>query len=330
MPVPSRPVGVFILGDLPPNRIAPVSRKIEECGFSEIWIAEDCFMISGFASAAIALQATSTIKVGIGAVANRVRHPANAAMEAATLAGAFPGRFDSLGVAHGVPAWMKQIGLYPKSVLGSLNESVTAIKRLAKGETVTADGEYYKFDQVKLLHPAPNLKVMTAVVGPKSVDMTARIADGMLISVLAGPKYIRAVSEQIQAVRKQNGLTEPFELVTYVLACVGKDRKLVRQKVRDATAFYLEAMGATLMTSVYVPDSEVNALLARGGGAALAKNLPEDWLDWLAIAGDPSDAVAAIKSHFAAGATSVVLCIVPSEELPEQLGLIGKEVLPHI
>lgn len=330
MPVPSRRVGVFILGDLPPSRIAPVSRKIEDCGFSEIWIAEDCFMISGFASAAIALQSTSKIKVGIGAVANRVRHPATTSMEAVTLAGAFPGRFDSLGVAHGVPAWMKQIGLFPKSVLGSLNESVTGIKRLVKGETVTADGEYYKFDKVSLLHPAPDLKVMTAVVGPKSVELTARIADGMLISVLAGPKYVKTVFDQIQGVRKQSGLTVPFEFVTYVLACVGKDRKLARRKVRDATAFYLEAMGATLMTSVYVPDNEVDALLARGGGAALAKNLPEEWLDWLAIAGDPNDAVSAIKAHFAAGATSVVLCIVPSEELPEQLELIGREVLPRI
>lgn len=330
MPIPSRPVGVFILGDLPPNRIAPVSRKIEDCGFSEIWIAEDCFMISGFASAAIALLSTSKIKVGIGAVPNRVRHPATTAMEATTLAGAFPGRFDSLGIAHGVPAWMKQIGLYPKSTLDSLSESVTTIKQLTKGETVTADGDYYKFDNVKLLHPAPGLKVMTAVVGPKSVDLTGRIADGMLISVLAGPKYVSTVANQIKDVRKRAGLSAPFEIITYVLACVGKDRKSARQKVRDATAFYLEAMGATLMTSVYVPDKDVHALLACGGGQTLAKNLPEDWIDWLAIAGEPADAVAAIKSHFAAGATSVVLCIVPSEELPQQLELIGKEVLPHL
>jgi alkanesulfonate monooxygenase SsuD/methylene tetrahydromethanopterin reductase-like flavin-dependent oxidoreductase (luciferase family) len=141
---------------------------------------------------------------------------------------------------------------------------------------------------------------------------------------------VSTVANQIKDVRRRAGLSAPFEIVTYVLACVGRDRKSARQKVRDATAFYLEAMGATLMTSVYVPDKDVRALLARGGGQTLAKNLPEDWIDWLAIAGEPADAVAAIKAHFAAGATSVVLCIVPSEELPEQLELIGKEVLPHL
>lgn len=324
------PVGVFILGDLPPKDIAPISRQIEKSGFDEIWIAEDCFMISGFASAAIALQATSKIKVGIGAVSNRVRHPAVAAMEAATLAGAFPGRFDSLGVAHGVPLWMKQIGLFPKSVLGALRESVTGIKRLVKGETVTEEGEYSSFENVKLTHAAPDVKVLTAVVGPKSVELSAQIADGMLISVLAGPKYVKAIREQITQTRRAAGLPEHFELVTYVLACVGDNRVSAREKVRDATAFYLEAMGPTMMTGVYGVNDTVEKLLSAHGGADLAKQIPDDWLDWIAIAGEPADAVKGIKDLFAAGATSVVLCIVPSDELPQQVDLIGREVLPHI
>lgn len=325
-----RSVGVFILGDLPPQDIAAVSRQIEKNKFDEIWIAEDCFMISGFASAAIALQATESIKVGIGAVSNRVRHPAIAAMETTTLAGAFPGRFNRLGVAHGVPSWMKQIGLFPKSVLGALRESVTAIRRLAKGETLSEQGEYYSFEDVKLLHPAPQVKVLTAVVGPKSVDLSAEIADGMLISVLAGPKYVRAIRDQITETRRAKGLSDEFELVTYVLACVGNNREAARKKVRDATAFYLEAMGPTMMTGVYGANEQVEKLLAEHAGQELAKSIPEDWLDWIAIAGEPADAVKSIKAFFESGSTSVVLCIVPSEELPQQLDLIGREVLPNL
>ena len=98
---PTRPVGILLLGELPPGKLAEFSRRIEDAGFAELWIAEDYFLLSGFASAAIALQATNRIKVGIGAVANRVRHPAVTAMEATTLAGAFPGRFTSLGIGHG-------------------------------------------------------------------------------------------------------------------------------------------------------------------------------------------------------------------------------------
>jgi 5,10-methylenetetrahydromethanopterin reductase len=167
-------------------------------------------------------------------------------------------------------------------------------------------------------------------VGPKSVDLTAQIADGMLISVLAGPKYVQTVRDQIGKARKAAGLPDKFEIVTYVLACVGPNRTAARQKVRAAAAFYLEAMGPTLMTGVYGVNDQVEALIAKADGSKLAQNLPEDWLDWLVIAGEPADAVRMIKAHFDAGATSVALCIVPSDELPEQLKLIGREVLPHI
>jgi alkanesulfonate monooxygenase SsuD/methylene tetrahydromethanopterin reductase-like flavin-dependent oxidoreductase (luciferase family) len=106
---------------------------VEDLGFAELWLSEDYFFLGGFASAAIALQATRKIPVGIGVVASVVRHPAVTAMEIATLAGAFPGRLYP-GIGHGVPVWMKQVGIYPKSVLGTLRESVTGIRRLLAGE----------------------------------------------------------------------------------------------------------------------------------------------------------------------------------------------------
>ena len=141
------PVGIFILGDVPPENIVPLSQKVELCGFDELWFAEDYFMISGFASAALALQATTKIRVGVGVVSSVVRHPGVTAMETSTLARAHPGRF-TLGIGHGVPAWIKQMDLYPRSVLNSMHESVTSVKRLLAGETITAKGEYFGFDKV--------------------------------------------------------------------------------------------------------------------------------------------------------------------------------------
>ena len=58
--------------------------------------------------------------------------------------------------------------------------------------------------------------------------------------------------------------------------------------------------------------------------------MPDEWLDWLAIAGEPAECVTGIQNMFAAGSTSVVLCVVPSEELPEQLDMISREVLPKL
>jgi len=329
MPTASRPVGVFILGDVAPRDLVGLSQQVERCGFSDLWFAEDYFMLSGFASAGMALQATDTIDVGIGAVSNRVRHPAVTAMEASTLANAYPGRF-TLGIGHGVPFWVAQMHLTPKSVLGSMREAITDVKRLLAGESLTQAGAYYGYDEVTLTHPAPDLQVLGAAVGPKSVDLCAVIADGMVLSAMAGPRYVATVRERIANVRRECGLPEDVELVTYALASVGEDRAAARAKVRPMIAFYLEAMGPTLITGVYDANEALAGMIEAGGAAAIEADMPDDWLDWLAVAGPPDDCRAGIEALFEAGATRVVLCVVPSEELPTQLEILGSEVLPGL
>ena len=321
----SKPVGVFILGDVPPEKIVPLSQQVEAAGFDELWFAEDYFMISGFSSAAMALQATSTIRVGVGAVSAVVRHPGVTAMEASTLARAHPGRF-KLGISHGVPAWTRQMHLYPKSVLTAMRESVTAVKRLLAGEEITQKGEYFGFDKVALTHPAPDLKVMTAVVGPNSIDLCADIADGMMVSVLGGPKYVKTAYDRIAARR---GDTD-FEMIAYSLASIGQDPAKKRKDVRAATAFYLNAMGPMYISDVYGISEQTAEMISRGGAETLEAEMPDEWLDFLAITGTSDDCTRGINDFFDAGATAVVLCVVPSEELPEQLELIGKEVLPKL
>ena len=329
MPTASHPMGVFILGDVAPANVVSLSQQVERCGFSDLWFAEDYFMLSGFSCAAMGLQATEAIDVGIGAVSNRVRHPAVTAMEASTLANAYPGRF-TLGVGHGVPFWVSQMHLTPKSVLGSMREAITDLKRLLAGESLTQTGAYYGYDAVSLTHPAPELQVLGAAVGPKSVDLCAEIADGMVLSAMAGPRYVATVRERIANVRRERGLPEDVELVTYALASVSEDRAAARAKVRPMIAFYLEAMGQTLITGVYDANEALAGMIEAGGAAAIEADMPDDWLDWLAVAGTPEDCRTGIEALFDAGATRVVLCVVPSEELPTQLDIFGSEVLPAL
>jgi alkanesulfonate monooxygenase SsuD/methylene tetrahydromethanopterin reductase-like flavin-dependent oxidoreductase (luciferase family) len=51
----SRNLGIFLLGDLPPNQIAETAQLVEQAGFSELWVIEDYFMLSAFAMAGITL-----------------------------------------------------------------------------------------------------------------------------------------------------------------------------------------------------------------------------------------------------------------------------------
>ncbi len=133
----------------PPEKLAEYARRAEAAGFNELWLWDDCFLPGAFTSAAIALQATEHLRVGIGLLPATAYNPMFAAMEITTLARAFPGRFIP-GFGHGVGRWMEQIGAAPKSSLRALEETVTSVRRLLKGELVSFQGDQVKLDQVQM------------------------------------------------------------------------------------------------------------------------------------------------------------------------------------
>ncbi len=204
------------------------------------------------------------------------------------------------------------------------------MKRLLKGEEITEEGEYYSYEAVKLTHPAPNLDVLGAVVGPNSTDLCAEISDGIVLSVLSGPKYIATVKENVEKIRSAKGLPGKFDIVTYVLASVGEDRTVTRNGLRDVAAFYLDAMGATLMTGVYGVNDQLQEMIDAGGVEAVSKNMPDEWMDWLTIGGTPEDCINSIRALFNAGTTSVVLCLMPTSGIDAQIEMFSKKVLPNI
>ena len=167
---------------MPPERLRPVARAVEEAGLDELWVWEDCFTESGIASAALALGATERITVGIGLMPVPLRNVALTAMELATLERAIPGRLIA-GVGHGVQAWMGQIGARVESPVTLLREYSTALRRLLDGETVTVDGRYVRLEGVALgWPPAGRLPLMIGGGGPVTLRLAAELGDGVLLA----------------------------------------------------------------------------------------------------------------------------------------------------
>src|SRR5512139_122530 len=142
-------LGVIFHPTFPPETLAAYAHKAESAGFDELWLWDDCFLPGAFTSAAIALSATQRIKVGIGLLPATVYNPLFAAMEITTLARAFPDRFMP-GFGHGVGAWMTQIGAAPKSSMKAVEETVTAVRQLLRGDLVTTHGTQVNLDQVQM------------------------------------------------------------------------------------------------------------------------------------------------------------------------------------
>src|SRR6201985_2766366 len=102
-------LGAVFLPQLPPERLRDLVRAADDAGLEELWLWEDCFLEGGLTTAAAALAWSSRLRVGVGLLPVPLRNPALAAMEIATLARLWPGRFMP-GLGHGVQDWMTQIG----------------------------------------------------------------------------------------------------------------------------------------------------------------------------------------------------------------------------
>jgi alkanesulfonate monooxygenase SsuD/methylene tetrahydromethanopterin reductase-like flavin-dependent oxidoreductase (luciferase family) len=324
------PVGAFIATATPPDQIAPLAREAEQLGYSEVWVAEDYFCYGGFTASALALHATSQVTVGLGVVASVARHPAVTAMEIATLARVYPDRFLP-GVGHGVPFWTDQMGITAKSPLSALTEAVTAIRGLLSSETVDSDGKQFAFHSVSLTHPArAQVPILTGVLGPKSLKLSGKIADGTVMSVLSGTKYLEAALGHIREGMAAGSRTSHL-VPTFALFSIDKDGEAARAAVRPQIAFYLSAVGPhNPLTAPFGYNDQIGSLLERGGVDLLAREMPDEWVTELSVAGNPDEVTERITRLLAAGATSVVLSPVGPNSAAAQLRLCAETVFPAL
>jgi 5,10-methylenetetrahydromethanopterin reductase len=325
------PVGVLVHGTTPPAELVGVCQGIEDAGFGELWLSEDYFFLGGPTSAAMALQGTREIPVGIGILSAVVRHPAVTAMEISTLSLAYPGRLVT-GIGHGVPFWTKQMGLYPKSPMRSLRTVIETTRALLAGETLTVDDGPFTFDAVSLVHPNPaGVDLYAGVIGPKSLELAGEIADGTIMSVIAAPKYLEFARTHIAAGAARAGRdATTHKIPTFVIYSTDADGDAARSRARDGLAFYLQAVGPTPMTGVYDINPRLGEILALGDLAAIAAALPDEWVETFTVSGTPKECVGKIRAFLDAGATSVVLAPFPAESNAEILALTAADVLPNL
>ena len=189
--------GVVFRPQLPPEQLRAAVEAAEAAGIDELWLWEDCFLEGGLTTAAAALAWSSRITVGIGLLPVPFRNPALAAMELATLARTFPGRF-TVALGHGVQDWMRQVGAAVDSPLTLLREHTAAVRALLAGETVTVSGRYVSLDQVALdWPPATPPRLLIGGRGPKTVALAGEVADGVLLDSVTDPDVVRRARELV-------------------------------------------------------------------------------------------------------------------------------------
>lgn len=301
--------GVMLPRDLPAAQILDFARRAEELGFDELWVVEDLGFRGGIAQAGVALAATERIRVGIGILPAAVRNVAFAAMEVATLAQVFPGRVD-VGIGHGMPGWLKALGVWPERPLTFLDAYVTALRGLLRGETVDGQGpvvlDGFALDGTSVPEIVPDL--LLGVRGPRSLAASGRVADGTVLAEPATPEYARAALERIAAVR-------PHRLVAYNVAVVADDDATALAAVRQGLEWIGEPDWAPHIEPLDFASDFFALRAASAGRSDFAGRMPDAWVARLALAGTAETVRSRVDELFEAGVTSSVMIPVGPDPL---------------
>jgi alkanesulfonate monooxygenase SsuD/methylene tetrahydromethanopterin reductase-like flavin-dependent oxidoreductase (luciferase family) len=286
-------LGVVFRPELPPEQLRAVARAADEVGLAELWLWEDCFKEGGIGSTVAALAWTERLRVGIGLLPVPLRNVALCAMEIATVARLFPGRFE-VGVGHGVQDWMGQVGARVESPLTLLAEYLTALRRLLDGETVTVEGRYVRLADVGLSWPpSPPPRLFSGAFGRRTFELIGRLADGTIVTAGTSAEVMRNTLRLVDQARSAAGRTGDHRVAVYVLAATGPDAD---DRVRRE-----------LMLSGFEPTSD------------------------LAVTGDATAMAAAVRRYADAGAHTVVLQ--PTMDEPDVEGFVrfvGQQVDPLV
>lgn len=257
----------------PPEALRAAVDVAETAGVPELWLWEDCFRESAYASVAAALAWTHHLRIGLGITPIPLRNVAVNAMEIATIERMFPGRFYP-GLGHGVLPWMSQAGVRAASPLTLMREYLPALRSVLAGEEVTVAGRYVTLDKVRLDWPLESAPpVYGAGVGPKTLALTGEVADGTILV---------------------SGLT---------VAEVGEAARLIRE------ARVAAGREGNSVIVAYVDTAFGNGAQERVTAALGEAGTDDDRGVW----GEPADVAAAVRRFADAGADAVILSPVEGE-----------------
>lgn len=294
-------LGFAISGKRSARDAVAVARRVEAAGLEEVWITEDYFERGAFAVAGAVLTATSRIRLGIGVINPWTRHPVLTAMETAALGELAPGRL-LLGLGASNERWMQQqLGIPFEKPLRRLEESVEMLRPALRGEPVRHDGLSGPVD-AQLAFAAGDVPIILGVKGPRALDLARRVSDGVLLSVLSAPAYVRWAAQRL-------GGELPYGIGSYIAVRSEPDREAARASLRPFVAYYLGVHGDHAITREAGIDPELAGLFRRGlqSGQPRTDLVTEDHLDSFVAAGDRDDVVAAFSRFADAGLDTAVV-----------------------
>jgi 5,10-methylenetetrahydromethanopterin reductase len=221
-------VGLFPTEPLP--KMVHLAKVSEELGFSHIWIGDSHLIWrEAYVNMAAMALSTSKVKLGTGVTNPLTRHPSVVASAYATLDEYAPGRM-IVGIGLGDSS-VETMGMKP-STLANFEKSLQQMRELFAGKEAELPS-----GKIHLLHPCKGrVPIYIAASGPKMLELSGRIADGIIVLVGVAGEYIANAKEKIAAGAKAVGRKlEDINLVLWV-PCAVSDNSPAKDAVKAHVA----------------------------------------------------------------------------------------------
>jgi alkanesulfonate monooxygenase SsuD/methylene tetrahydromethanopterin reductase-like flavin-dependent oxidoreductase (luciferase family) len=225
------------------------------------------------------------------------------------------------------------MGVLPSAPLTALRDAVGVLRSLLAGDVVAFDGAAHHLDGIRLdFPPGERLPIHVGAVNERALDLSGRVADGTILSVLASPDYVRWARDVVTRAAADHGRAAEVahRLTTYVLYSVDDDPERAREAVRPAVAMFLAAEATSSLVRVPGLDGELAQLMAAGRESPLAPRIPGTWLDRFAVTGTPEQCARRLRELLDAGSDAVALWPLPTERADDVVELTAREVLPRL
>jgi F420-dependent oxidoreductase-like protein len=268
----------YVAGSAADDHVA-LALEAERLGYDVCWAAE---AYGSDAPTLLSYIAARTQRMDLGSAIMQIpaRTPAMTAMTAATLDLLSHGRF-RLGLGVSGPqvseGWH---GVRFDKPLGRTREYVEIVKMALGRQPVAYKGSHFVLPlpdgagkALKLmLHPRREIPFYLAAVGPRNLELTGEIADGLL-SVFFAPEHAAVALDPLRAGAERAGRSlDDIDVTASVPVVVGDDVDACAEPLRGYTALYVGGMGSR-------EQNFYNALARRMGFDEAATRIQDLYLD---------------------------------------------------
>jgi 5,10-methylenetetrahydromethanopterin reductase len=294
------------------------AKYAEDRGFEAVWQAESRLVRDAIVPMSAYAAVTERIKVGSGVINNWTRNIGLLAATYLTLDDLAPDR-----IICGIGAWWdplaRNVGIQRRKPLTAMRETVELLRRLLNLERVTYEGEFHQLKGVELdvVHgrrEPRNVPIMIGATGPKMLELTGEIADGVVLNYCVPPEYNDMAMEQLENGAKKAGRTlDDIDRPQLVVCSVSEDRDEAIRGAKMLLTQYL-AQQPHIAHASGVEQEIVDKIQTILGWPATKEQIeeamvyvPDELVLNITATGTPAEVRAKVREYLKRGATCPIL-----------------------